>query len=82
MTYSVVWRPEPVAALRELRRHDPATAKALTALAAALANDPRPTGSRALGSGQFRRVKLEDLRVLYEVNDRTVTIFIIKIGSI
>lgn len=82
MTFTVVWRPEPVAALRALRREDPAAAKTVLAAAAALAADPRPGNSRALGPGQFRRLKLEDLRILYEVSDETVTVYVMKIGFI
>ncbi len=82
MTYSIVWRPEPVAALRELRRLDPAAAKTLIAVTGGLASDPRPGNSRPLGSGQFRRLKVEDLRVLYEVSDETVTVYVVKVGSV
>lgn len=80
MTFTVVWRPEPVAALRSLRREDPAAAKALLAVVGALAKDPRPAASRSLGSGQFRRLKLDEIRVLYEVSDESVTVFVVKIG--
>jgi mRNA-degrading endonuclease RelE of RelBE toxin-antitoxin system len=82
MTFTVVWRPEPVAALRSLRREDPAAAKALLAVVGALAKDPRPLSSKPLGSGRFRRLKLEDLRVLYEIDDDSVAVFVVKVGSV
>ncbi|TDO52681.1 mRNA interferase RelE/StbE [Kribbella sp. VKM Ac-2527] len=81
MSYTIVWRPAPVAALRELRRLDPDTAKALAATVGTLATDPRPANSRPLGSGQFRRLRLQNLRVLYEVSDEQETVYILKIGS-
>jgi mRNA-degrading endonuclease RelE of RelBE toxin-antitoxin system len=81
MTYTIVWRPEPVAALRSLRRQDPDAAKALVAAVGSLAADPRSVSSKPLASGRFWRLRLDDLRVLYEVSDETVTVYIIKVGS-
>jgi mRNA interferase RelE/StbE len=49
MTYSVIWLPEAVTAYRRLRATDPDGAKRIAKAVAALAADPRPAESNALG---------------------------------
>ena len=46
----------------------------------ALAADPRPRGCEKLSGEEKYRVRVRDLGVLYEVNDRLAAIAIVKIG--
>ena len=45
-----------------------------------LSGDPRPSGSQKLGARDIYRVRQGDYRILYEVNDRTRTVTVFKIG--
>jgi len=74
MTYSVIWLPEAMAAYRRLRVTDPDGARRIAKAVAALATDPRPAESNALGGTSFLRMRLDRYRVLYEVADDTVRV--------
>ncbi len=45
-----------------------------------LSKDPRPTGCEKLSGREKYRVRQEDYRVLYAIDDRETTITIVKIG--
>ena len=47
-----------------------------------LSRDPRPPGSRKLrgGGAGFRRLRVGPYRVIYQVDDETVTVVIIRVG--
>jgi mRNA-degrading endonuclease RelE of RelBE toxin-antitoxin system len=74
MTYSVIWLPEAMTAYRRLRATDPDGTKRIAKAVAALATDPRPAESNALGGTSYRRMRLERYRVLYEVADEMVRV--------
>ena len=67
MTLTVVWLPEAMTAYRSLRIKDPAGAKRVAQAVAMLADEPRPETSSALGGTAFRRLRLDQYRVLYEL---------------
>jgi mRNA interferase RelE/StbE len=46
----------------------------------ALAADPRPPGSEKLSGEEKYRVRQGDLRILYEIDDGTSTVTVVKIG--
>jgi mRNA-degrading endonuclease RelE of RelBE toxin-antitoxin system len=74
MTYSVIWLPEAMTAYRRLRATDPDGAKRIAKAVAALASDPCPAESNALGGTRYRRMRLDRYRVLYEVADEMVRV--------
>ena len=80
MTYTIVWRNEARQALSRLRAIDGASAKLLTSAVRALAADPHPDISNRLGGSQFWRLRLADLRVIYEVDDGENVIHIYNVG--
>jgi mRNA-degrading endonuclease RelE of RelBE toxin-antitoxin system len=82
VTYTVVWRHEARRALARLRADDLASAKLLTAAIRPLADDPYPTHSSQLGSSRFWRLRLADLRVLYEADDTVKAVYIYSIGRV
>jgi mRNA-degrading endonuclease RelE of RelBE toxin-antitoxin system len=59
-------------AYRPLRVTDPEGARYIAHEIAALAAEPRPEGSSGLGETNFRRLRLDQYRVLYEVTPDTV----------
>jgi mRNA-degrading endonuclease RelE of RelBE toxin-antitoxin system len=72
--FAVVWLPGAMTAYRSLRSAEPEAAVVITQAIAALAEEPRPPASNALGKTAFRRLRLEDFRILYEVTPDTVRI--------
>lgn len=82
MSYTIVWSAEVISSLRRLRTEDPDTAKVLIAAILSLADDPRPEGSNALGATEVRRLRMGDRRVLYEVAESTITVYILKVGTV
>ena len=56
---------------RELNRIDPQMIPRVVAAVRALAEEPRPSGTRKLaGSEQAYRIRVGDYRVVYTVDDR------------
>jgi mRNA interferase RelE/StbE len=74
MTLAVIWLPTAMNAYRSLRVTDPEGAKHLAHRIAALAAEPCPEGSSRLGETDFRRLRLDQYRVLYEVTPDTVRV--------
>jgi mRNA interferase RelE/StbE len=74
MTLAVIWLPTAMNAYRSLRVTDPKGAKHLARRIAALAAEPCPEGSSRLGETDFRRLRLDQYRVLYEVTPDTVRV--------
>ena len=55
-------------------RYGPRRSQVYRARVAALAAEPRPEGSSGLGETNFRRLRLDQYRVLYEVTPDTVRV--------
>jgi mRNA interferase RelE/StbE len=63
------------AARRDLKRLDRPVARAVVEAIDALANDPRPPGSKELvGFAGVRRIRVEAWRIAYRVGDDTIEI--------
>ena len=45
-----------------------------------LANNPRPPGSQKLSRSELYRIRQGDYRIVYEIKDKELIIYIIKIG--
>jgi mRNA interferase RelE/StbE len=48
---------------------------------AALANDPRPSGGKKLKGRSGYRIREGNYRVIYEINDRILTVTVIEAGD-
>ncbi len=46
----------------------------------ALANDPRPFGSKKLTGREQYRIRQGWYRIIYEINDMKITIYVVKMG--
>ena len=69
------------AARKDLRKLDQATRDRIGASIDHLASDPHPPGSRKMvGSEALFRIRVGDYRVIYEVRNKLLTVFIIKVG--
>ena len=74
MSYAVIWLTEAMTSYRSLRAADPDGAKRIASTIAGLAADPCPAESDALGRTNFRRIRLDRYRILYEVSDTAVRV--------
>ena len=45
-----------------------------------LADDPRPTGSRNLRGREGRRIRAENYRIIYEIDDEERVVAVLQIG--
>ena len=45
----------------------------------ALANDPRPEGSKKLKGRDGWRLRIGNYRVIYEINDRALTVLVVDV---
>ncbi|HEY8718501.1 type II toxin-antitoxin system RelE/ParE family toxin [Pengzhenrongella sp.] len=77
MTYRVEVRP---AALKALRRIDPADARRIQGAIALLAQDPRPPGARALQGRPGLRVRVGDYRIVYTIQDDVLLVVVVTLG--
>ncbi|MEV7526955.1 type II toxin-antitoxin system RelE/ParE family toxin [Agrococcus sediminis] len=70
------------AAARELKKLEPRAARdKILEKVRALADDPRPPGCRKIAGEQHAwRIRVGDYRVLYEVDDRVVTVAVFRIA--
>ncbi len=66
--------------LKDLRRIPAEQVGRIMERVAALADDPRPPGAEKLSTRERYRVRQGDYRIVYEIEDRVVTVWVVKIG--
>jgi mRNA interferase RelE/StbE len=69
------------AAVRQLRKLDPAARRRIQAAIELLADQPRPSGARKLfgGDGEWR-VRTGDYRIVYEIRDEVLVVLVVAVG--
>lgn len=78
MTYRIDFAP---AAVRQLRKLDPAARRRIQAAVELLRTDPRPAGARKLVGGDAEwRVRTGDYRIVYEIYDRMLVVLVVALG--
>ena len=65
---------------RDLRAIPSADVKRLLKRIEALAHDPRPPGCEKLSGREYYRVRQGIYRIIYEINDGTLILLVIKVG--
>ena len=80
MTLTAIWMTPAVTAYRRLRAEDPAAATAVGNAIRKLAEDPRPSTSRQLGTSNFHRLRIDTYRVVYEIDEPASTLLVLTIG--
>lgn len=78
MTYWVVLS---LSATRELRKFDPDVRRRIQAVLELLAENPRPPAATRLvgGAGEWR-VRTGDYRVIYEIHEGRLLVFVLRMG--
>lgn len=79
MSYEVGFKPS---ALREVRKLDEVTRKAIISEVELLADNPRPDGCKKLkGESNLYRIRvLSNYRIVYEIQDRRLIVTVVKVG--
>ena len=79
MTYRIEFRSTARRALADLPRD---IAKRIDARILKLADEPRPSGVKALQGEQRGRLRIRvgDYRVIYEVQDRVLVVLVLEVG--
>lgn len=67
-------------AVKEIKNLPPEVLKKVLAKIDALSQDPRPHDSIKLSAQEKYRVRLGDYRILYEIMDKAVVVFVVKVG--
>ncbi len=69
------------AAVRQLRKLDPAARRRVQAAIELLADQPRPSGAKKLvgGDGEWR-VRTGDYRIVYEIRNEVLLVLVVAIG--
>jgi len=80
VTYGIVWSDVAIDQLAALNEQHPDAAALITAGVYDLADNPRPTNASRLGDSDMYRLLLCYYRVLYEVQDKTVTVEVLSAG--
>lgn len=79
MSYEIEWRPS---ARKEVRKLDPPVRRRVIAAVESLASEPRPPGSVTLtDSPGWRRIRVGDYRVIYDVNDSALVVLVLRVGG-
>ncbi|MDF1542787.1 MAG: type II toxin-antitoxin system RelE/ParE family toxin [Anaerosomatales bacterium] len=65
---------------KDLRRIPSADVARIMERIGALADDPRPPGAEKLSTRERYRIRQGDYRIIYEVEDRVVTVWVVKVG--
>lgn len=82
MSLTVVFQETALRALSRIRSEDKDVFARARHVIAALADQPCPDGAVAGGGSGIYRLHAGEVRVLYEVDDETSTVYIINVGLI
>lgn len=75
--YTIAYTP---AATKHVRHLDPPVRRRVLAAISLLADNPRPPGCKALQGQPGYRIRVGDWRVIYHVDDRAVTVLVVRVG--
>lgn len=76
--YKVLIKPSAVKEIERISRE--ADRQRIVERISALANDPRPTGSRKLSGLERYRLSQGPYRIIYAIEDDVLVVYVVKIG--
>ncbi|MFJ3900659.1 type II toxin-antitoxin system RelE/ParE family toxin [Streptomyces sp. NPDC090025] len=80
MTYEIIFEPGALNSAARFLKDDPDGLALVLDTIDKLANDPRPTGSIAYGSPSLRRLRINDYRVLYVIEEDVIRVLVTHLG--
>jgi mRNA-degrading endonuclease RelE of RelBE toxin-antitoxin system len=81
MSLTVVVQETAIRALARIRSEDKDAFAQIRQAMSALADQPRPDAAVAWGDSGIYRLHLAGIRILYEVDDRASTVYIVNVAS-
>ena len=78
MVYEIQIKKKVIKYLGTLRKKD--TERIMTAIES-LSENPRPVGHKKLSGEKAYRIRIGSYRVIYEIEDEALKVYIIKAGS-
>ncbi len=76
--FQIEWKKS---ALKELKKLDKSSIQKILKKVQSLSSNPRPPGVRKLrGSDKFYRIRVGEYRIVYEISDPVLRIYIIRVG--
>ncbi|MEV0442292.1 type II toxin-antitoxin system RelE/ParE family toxin [Streptomyces spectabilis] len=82
MSYQIIWREQATDTAVRFLKDDPDGLSQVYAAVDLLADDPRPRGTVAYGSPEVRRLHVGLYRLMYEIDEGTITIVVMHIGRV
>lgn len=82
MRFEVIWSERALDQAAGFLKDDPDGLEQLFRSVDLLADDPRPAGTAEYGSPDRRRLRVGRYRVLYDVDDGSVTVIVIHAGRV
>ena len=80
MNYEIIFEPHALDAAARFLEEDPSGLALVLDTIDKLAGDPRPAGSTPYGSPDIRRLRIDDYRVLYFIDDEVIHILLTHLG--
>jgi mRNA interferase RelE/StbE len=80
MSYTVVVQETAIRALARIRSEDKDAFARIRQAMSGLADRPRPDAAVAWGGTGIYRLRLADVRILYEVDDRASTVYVVNVA--
>ncbi|WP_432744400.1 type II toxin-antitoxin system RelE/ParE family toxin [Streptomyces sp. JH002] len=80
MTYRIDWSEGALNAAARFLKEDPEGLEQVFASVNLLAADPRPDGSTPYGSDNLCRIHVGRYRVIYEIEESTISIGVMTLG--
>ena len=77
MAYRVEIRPQVQKAIRRLPRH---VLDAVSRTIDGLAQNPRPPGAKRLSAREEWRIRVQNYRILYLIEDERLVVVVVKVG--
>jgi mRNA interferase RelE/StbE len=77
-SYKVLIKPSAVKELESIPKKD---RQRITTKIGSLADTPRPPGCQKLSGQERYRVRQGNYRIVYEIQDRELIVFVVKIGD-
>lgn len=78
MTYSIEFRPSVLKSLKRLPKQD--LVKIKNKIDSLSKNLPDPTTTKLKGNNPFHRIRAENYRIIYEINNNQLIVLVVKIG--
>ncbi|CAL9479037.1 MULTISPECIES: type II toxin-antitoxin system RelE family toxin [Streptomyces] len=80
MTYEIIFEPRALNAAARFLEDDPSGLALVLDTIDKLADDPRPAGSVPYGSTDVRRLRVDEYRVLYVIDQDVIRIMVAHLG--